>query len=155
MGKTWRPGLVLQAVYLGAGLCIGGYGCAIMILDSKSGMLAVGFDWFFAGLWLFFLLQGVFFVGLAFGKVTVEPDQIRYRNALHLPERVVDVSKVIRVDGGYAGIELLDSDGKFYHMFVVQKSNLADWMGWSTRADRLVDVIRDGVVAAGGRLVDG
>ena len=71
--------------------------------------------------------------------IRVEAAGVGYRNLF--ATRTIPWNQLRACRAGYSGISLLLVDGSAANAFAVQKSNMAQWLHWKTRADEVCEVI--------------
>ncbi|MFI6458708.1 PH domain-containing protein [Streptosporangium amethystogenes] len=62
--------------------------------------------------------------------------------------RQIPLVEIMDLSAGSSGIEITTTRGTTVVAWAVQKSNLAQWLGWQTRADMVTRKLGDAVAAA-------
>lgn len=79
--------------------------------------------------------------------VSLTRDELVIRNPFNIDR--ISLREVVALDPGNGGLTILTTDKTAYQAWAVQKSNLAHWVGWHTRADRVAEEIRKAALSAG------
>ncbi|GAA4567944.1 hypothetical protein [Planotetraspora kaengkrachanensis] len=95
-----------------------------------------------------FLLAGIWVwrIGVR-PAVSLTRDKLLIRNPFSSSR--IPLRDVVALDPGYVGIVVKTTDKTKYQVWAVQKSNLANWAGWHTRADHVAEEIRKAALNAG------
>jgi len=132
--RTWRTtplargGSALVAVGLAA---LGVVSAVLAVLDfTPSGLLLAVLCWAAAAVFVLVPFRAF---------IRVDAAGVSYRNLF--ATRTVPWSQLRTCRAGYSGISLLRVDGSAANAFAVQKSNMAAWRHWKTRADEVCEVI--------------
>lgn len=147
--QVWRPTVVLRVACTALGVAFVAFGA----------LLVVAADPLIAGLLVapLFILVGIVFFRFAKMTIKVSPAGLDIRNLGGVEH--IAWSTIRDASAGYNGITLWVADMGRSHQpltktaMAVQKSNIAQWLNLSTRADRLVGVIleRASAVSAPGK----
>jgi hypothetical protein len=132
--QTWRPTQVARiggAVVAAACASLGVFALVASVGDLSGAGLAFG---------ALMIAGAALSLVVPFGAyIRIGHDGVSYRNFISTTTIVWTDLQACKA--GYSGIALLRIDGTVSVGFAVQKSNLATWRHWRTRADEVVHSI--------------
>lgn len=142
VASCWRPRLISRIgfclVALGAFLPLAVVADAFWSGEGQVGQAHLGLA--------IFLLVSSVLGAAAFLTAAIRPRICVAEDVLHIQNLVrsydIPWARVDGAEASYYGIVVHQIEDKSLLAVAVQKSNLASWLGWSTRADFVVDQIR-------------
>lgn len=136
-GVTWRTNPIIRIVggLLAAFTCVPTAGAVVDLVHSGFGI-----GWFLA--LIEFPLAAVWlWRGFVRSSITLTRQELLIRNPIRTYR--VPLTDVTSATAGYSGIVITTSSREDICAWAVQKSNLAEWCGWETRADRVAAAITE------------
>jgi hypothetical protein len=132
--QTWRTTLLARggSAAVAAGMAALGVFAAVQaVLDFTGAALLLAVMCF---------ATAAVMVGVPF-RAFIRVDEVGVSCRTLVATRTIPWADLRGCRAGYSGIALLGVDGSVVNAFAVQKSNLATWRHWRTRADEVCEII--------------
>ncbi|MBG0831875.1 hypothetical protein HS041_29630 [Planomonospora sp. ID67723] len=148
MEQTWRVSLALRIVGVGLFLVLlGVLAFVVMIIISGFEVAPVASVLGLVGL---VPLMRALLVKCLLDSIRpwirLNGEVVIIRNPLSTHR--IPLAQIASISAHDDGITIETHAGRVISAWAVQKSNLATWLGWHTRADRVADRLREVVIAA-------